>query len=165
MLKCVAILSLFLMGALPVHGGQQSPAAGQSNPPAPQANNAQTERAAVEQELIAKEKQTWTAEKNNDIQYFKNVLADDFLALEPPNRRYGKQDALLLVSAAKISAFKVEDVKVILPSKATGIVISEVALSGNWTGEPLTVRFQASTVWAKRGGKWYMVFHQTTPSQ
>jgi hypothetical protein len=101
---------------------------------------------SLEQALIAKEKETWEAYKRKD----EGVLTT-------------KAQQIQSISDLTISDYTMQDVKVVMLSKDSAIVMYKVMAKGSYKGKAFEPHWAlASAVWANRGGKWQNVLYQET---
>ena len=134
------------------------------NPPAKRsAREVQAERAReFEQMLVDLEQRAWKEEKNHNAEFFRDVMADEFLAAEPDGKRYTKAEALALIPTVQLSSFALTDMKVVRLGRDAAIITYRAQITGQWEGRQATYEFLASTAWVRRGTKWKMAFHQKT---
>lgn len=142
-----------------------TPAAETAKPAASAAANANTESAAKHAEMVAAddpvaiEKHIWEVLKQKDWDAFSAHLAEDQLEVGPT----GVYD-----KAATLSMIKQWDFTKSTPSNFKATKLDDDATLVTYTikgtgpdNKPFEER--ASSIWAKRGGKWLAVFHMGTP--
>ena len=135
----------------------------QAPPAKPPARAVQAERArAVEQMLVDLEQRAWREEKNRNAEFFREVMVEEFLAVESDGKRYTKAEALALIPTVQVSSFALTDLKVLRLGRDAALITYRAVVTGPGEGREVTREFLASTAWVRRGTKWGMAFHQKT---
>jgi hypothetical protein len=111
----------------------------------------------VADDAIAREKQIWDAIKKRDYDRFASFLADDQLEVfaAAVNNKAGSVEG---VKQVDLSSAVLSDFKEMKLDDNTSIVT--YVIKGSKPVSPTGER--ASTVWARRDGKWLAVYHQNT---
>lgn len=110
-------------------------------------------------DLVALERRFWT-EASGDL--YREHAGDDLLMVFPePFGVVGREDAIPVVDeAGPWDEVELQDVRVLeLTHDSAAIVYRAIAMRA---GE--TYRTLASSVYARRDGRWSLVLHQQTPS-
>jgi hypothetical protein len=134
------------MGANKTPATKPTPAAVDSKPAEP-----------VSDDPVVREKQVWDAIKKKDYDRFASLLADDQIEVFA----WGVND-----KAASVNGIKEADLSsAVLSDFRTAKISDDVAIvtymiKGSGDISPNGTR--ASTIWAKRDGKWLAVYHQDT---
>ena len=111
-------------------------------------------------DLIAEEKRViWKAVFEKDLPVLQRSLADDFLDVSDVGV-FTKKSTIDLVPTLTIKDYKLDGFQVISPSKDTAIVTYEAIQHWMIDGREAPSHVRASSVWARRGGQWRVVFHQ-----
>jgi hypothetical protein len=119
--------------------------------------------AKLREELMALEKGSWGFMRDRNYDGMKNFLADDALLIFCDGSRYNRRQTLELMKDFTL----VGDVA-IEPSYAVRMLSPDVAAllyratytSGILGATPQTVMVQASSIYARRNGKWWSVLYQ-----
>ena len=149
--RCLPTLLFCLVAILPLFA-QTSP-----NPPL----------AAFDQNLIVNEKALLEAIAKGRVDYVKNTVADDFLAVAINGDTGGKGELMqeaLYASQRKSDRKEPEpilyDFKVVQLNDVAGVVTYNAVFPGDHP------RYQhISSTWVKLDGQWKLKFWQTTPNQ
>ena len=107
---------------------------------------------------ISKEKKVWEELKAKDYDAFASDLADNAVEVEP-NGIFDKAGSISGVKMFDASKFTQSDFKETKLDADASLVTYVV--TGTMAGKPVTERH--STIWSKRGEKWYAVLHHGTP--
>ena len=134
----------------PTVSASASPAASASASPAAAA-------AATTADVEANEKLVWDALRRKDWDAFAGYLAEDQLEVWGTGVNT-KAQSVKGVQSVDFSGFQMSDFKTVTIDGDAKIATYTV--KGNDRGKPFTER--SATVWANRGGKWLVVFHQGT---
>ena len=132
-----------------------TPAPTPANSPKPTASPATAPVATVTTgpDPIANEKLVWDLFKSKNYDAFANLLAADFIEVEPDNV-YDRTASIKGVSMFDASKAVLSDFKTVNIDPDAAIVIYSVANPGVFPGPE-----RHSTIWVNRGGKWLGLFH------
>ena|ERR1044072_3370595 len=134
--------------------GASSVALGQTKP---------SQDGKVEAQIIALEKAGWEAWKTKDSSWFQTNLADDYLTVHADGV-INKSQVMKDWAACEVKSFSLGDFKFLMIDKDAALITfvgTQDAVCGGKV-QPATVR--ASSVYAKRGGKWLGVFYSEIPA-
>ena len=121
------------------------------------------EIAKLRDELMALEKGSWGFMRDKNYEGMRNFLGDDALLIFGDGTRYNKRQTLeLMKDFALVGDIAVE------PTYAVRMLSADVAAllyritytSTMFGGKPQTVMVQSSSIYARRGGKWWSVLYQ-----
>jgi hypothetical protein len=107
---------------------------------------------------ISKEKKVWDELKAKDYDAFASDLADNAIEVEP-NGIFNKAGSVSMVKKFDFSKMTLSDWKETKLDADASLVTYVV--TGPMEGKTVTERH--STIWSKRGERWYAVLHQGTP--
>jgi hypothetical protein len=99
------------------------------------------------------------AQVRADGKALRDLLADDYLLINSRDQREDKTRFIADYTAAGFSqnAFTIDDQ--VIRVWSDGAILGGVAtLSGMSEGKPYSVRLRFSDIWAKRGGKWQVIY-------
>ena len=118
----------------------------------------------VDDKLIAMEKQKWTPQLFSSPEQFMALFASDFVSVEYGADVQGggqRKTRAEVFSGPPLppATFDLSDFKVIHPDPDSAIVSYKV------TGKTFAWRAWASSVWARRHGKWVTVFYQASTAK
>jgi len=117
----------------------------------------------LREELMALEKGSWGFMRDKNYDGMKSFLAEDALLIFSDGSRYNKRQTLeLMKDFALVGDVAIE------PSYAVRMLSPDVAAllyratytSGILGARPQTVMVQASSIYARRNGKWWSVLYQ-----
>ena len=143
-IRHICFLSLVLAGAMPVQAEQ------------PKADS----DAAISQTLQAMEQAWLDAEKNNDAAAFEQIVADDWIAVNPDGKSQTKAERAAEIKEAHITSATLGDMKVRVFGD-TAVVTGtddEVTMTD---GKKSSDHYVWTDVFVKRNGKWLAVASQT----
>lgn len=156
------IVILLLAGAVPAQSGTPQTKAPASKAAA--AKQADVARRAQEfqEMLIAQEKQAWEEEKNQNADFFRKTMTNQFVAAEPDGKRYTKEEVLRLIPTLKVISFELTDFQVIRAGRDAAVITYRANFVNLVERKETTSKMLATTVWVRRGTVWKMTFHQKT---
>jgi ketosteroid isomerase-like protein len=120
-----------------------------------------------QQALIDKEKSMWEAWKNKDMKPFHADVADDSVNLDSSSGTWiGKEEMIkgMTDHPCEVKSYSLSDEKVTPIDKDAAILTYVANQDATCNGQKVPDKVYASSVWAKRGGKWVGVSHQETPA-
>lgn len=160
-MKRAFILLLATLGLASACLGQAAPTNQPDSPHIKPPTAAKTPAAktpnSLEQTLIAKEEEVWEKIRGKDMQGFSSLLAEDFVYVTDDGI-HSKAASVKRLAEATVPDFSLDDWKVVKIDKDAAIVTYKAMAVPTAAG--LVMR--NASVWAKRGGKWLVVFHQDT---
>ncbi|MCW5732636.1 MAG: nuclear transport factor 2 family protein [Enhydrobacter sp.] len=117
----------------------------------------------LREELMALEKGSWGFMRDRNYDGMKNFLGDDALLIFSDGSRYNKRQTLeLMKDFALVGDIAVEPtyaVRMLSPDVAA-LLYRVTYTSTMFGGKPQTVMVQASSIYARRNGKWWSVLYQ-----
>ena len=117
-------------------------------------------------ELMALEKGSWGFMRDKNYDGMKNFLGDDALLIFGDGNRYNKRQTLeLMKDFALVGDIAIEPtyaVRMLSPDVAT-LLYRNTYTSTVKGSKPETLNVLASSVYARRDGKWWSVLYQETP--
>lgn len=121
-------------------------------------------RVSMTDVLSAREKTLWGAWKNKQGAAFEAALSADTVMVSEMGSA-GKSDVVKMVSSndCDIQSYELSDFKVTMYDSNTAMLTYKGTQTGTCGGKPLPATVMASSLWIKRGGKWWAAFHQETP--
>jgi len=99
------------------------------------------------------------AQVRGDGEALKRLLADDYLLLNSQDKREDKAQFIADYTAPgfRMDPFRIEDQVILL--WADGAVLGGmVRATGLSDGKPYAIKLRFSDIWAKRGGKWQVIY-------
>jgi RNA polymerase sigma factor (sigma-70 family) len=115
----------------------------------------------LKETVLALEKRIWEAHTKQDVDAFKNLLADDFAGTDVRGGSYTKESVLNYVATNRVVDPVMKNARVVVLNTTSAIVTYEIcyktASPDRQDLETIPPR-QATTAWAMRDGKWWYVF-------
>jgi RNA polymerase sigma factor (sigma-70 family) len=115
----------------------------------------------LKETVLALEKRIWEAHTKQDVDAFRNLLADDFVGTDVRGNSYTKEGVLGYVAKNRHADVVMKNARVVVLNTTSAIVTYEIrykrAAPDGKTLETVSPR-QATTAWAMRDGKWWYVF-------
>ena len=114
--------------------------------------------------LGAREKILWEAWKNKQAAPFEAAMSADSVMVSEMGPA-GKADMLQMIpnNDCDVQSYELSDFKVTMYNANTAMLTYKGTQTGTCGGKPLPATVMASTLWIRRGGKWWAAFHQETP--
>jgi hypothetical protein len=120
---------------------------------------------ALEEKIVALEKQGWEAIKNKDWNGLSSLLTEDFVEVGEMGIR-GKSAAMEDLKAnLTLTEYSMEDAKVLELGKDAGLLTYRLLQKGSYKGENLPSKTNCSAAYVRRGGKWVNVSFQQTAAK
>ena len=143
------------------HAQQATPAASPSPAPKPAMTKAQSQRL-----IISTEKKLWEAWKNKDVKPFKTALSTDAITVSDTGVD-GKDATLKSIanSDCKVNSYSLSDFKLTMLSADVAMLTYKGTQDATCGGTTVPAAVWASSVFIRRGGKWYAATHQETPAK
>jgi hypothetical protein len=119
----------------------------------------------IKETVLALEKRIWEAHTKQDLNTFKNLLADDFTATGADGRSETKKDVLAWVTSFRVLDPVMKNARVVVLNATSAIVTYEIRYRvGSPTGQELQVALpsQATSGWALRDGQWWCVYSDSS---
>jgi RNA polymerase sigma factor (sigma-70 family) len=129
---------------------------------ASQATLAKQDKGNLKETVLALEKRIWEAHATQDVDTFKNLLADDFVGMDLFGKAYDKAGELDYVSKFRVVEHALKDVRVVLLNGSSAIVTYEIRYKVRPTnGQTVeTTTRHATSAWAQRDGRWWYVYFE-----
>ena len=120
----------------------------------------------LEDSLVAMERQSWVAWKNQDASYFRDFLSDDHFDMGP-NGPVSKPliVAFLEKAGCKVESFSVDSFKFTRLSNDAAMLTYRSAQNTTCGAAKVPSPTWSSAVFVKREGKWVQVLLQQTPAR
>lgn len=114
-------------------------------------------------DIIAKEKQVWDMIKNQNLEGFGSMLAEDEMYVSDDNI-YDKKGTLDGLKGLELTDVTLSDWKVVKIDKDAAVVTYSISVKGKSQGRemPADSMSRDATAWVNRDGKWLAVYHQDT---
>jgi len=119
----------------------------------------------LKETVLALEKRIWEAHTKQDVEAFKNLLADDFVGRDMFGRPFDKAGTLDFVAKFRVLEYTIKDAKVILLNATSAILSYEVdyKVRPNDGQNVESATRRATTAWAQRNGRWWYVYFEDRP--
>ena len=159
MRKLSLVLLLILSSALLAHA--QTPAASPSPSPKPAMSKAQSQKV-----IIATEKKFWEAWKNKDVKVFRSNLSADTVMISEMG--VGDKAAVLKEmgnSDCDVKSYEFSDLKVTFFNSDVALITYKATQDATCGGQQVPAAVWASSIYVRRGGKWFGASHQETPAK
>src|SRR5262249_15752843 len=146
--------------ALPhaIFAADPPPAVSKSAVPGPDQDN-------LKETVLALEKRIWEAHTKQDVNTFKNLLADDYAGTDRRGRLSSKKEVLSWVTSFRVLDPVMTNTRVVVLNATSAIVTYEIRYriaspGGQELETPLPA--QATSGWAVRDGKWWCVYSEAS---
>jgi RNA polymerase sigma factor (sigma-70 family) len=159
----VAVAVLLAIGALGIGASALPYGTVAAEPPSTVSKSAVStqDQGNLKETVLALEKRTWEAHTTQDVNTFKNLLADDFAGTDVRGDSYTKAGVLDYVSKVRVVDPVMTNARVVVLNATSAIVNYEIrykiASADGQKVEAVSPR-QATTAWAIRDGKWWYVY-------
>jgi RNA polymerase sigma factor (sigma-70 family) len=121
----------------------------------------------LKETILALEMRIWEAHSKQDVDAFKNLLADDFVCIDMFGRPSGKAGELDYVARFRVTEHTMKNVHVILLNATSALVSYEIDYKVRPTNgqEVESTTRRVTSAWAQRKGKWWYVYFEDRPVQ
>jgi hypothetical protein len=116
---------------------------------------------AIEQQVVAKEREGLEALKTGRLETFGNLTADDAVFVDAAGPA-SKAQVMNNVAGFQLTEYAMDDLKFVAISENAGLISYTITEKGVSHGHEFAARTYISSVWAERGGKWVCLFSQET---
>jgi RNA polymerase sigma factor (sigma-70 family) len=161
----IATAVLLLLGALGISVSGLTHETLAADPAASNSARADRDDGNLKETVLALEKRIWEAHTKQDVNTFKNLLADDFAATDGSGRSYGKKDVLGWVASFRVLDPVMKNARVVVLNATSAIVTYEIRYRvGSPGGQELETAMpaQATSGWAIRDGTWRCVYSESS---
>lgn len=119
-------------------------------------------KAQIQKNLVATEKKLWEAYKNKDTKPFKATIAADSIGVSE-NGVQSKADLLKEIASGgcDVKSFSLSDFK-LTTLDSNAFVLTYKGVADGTCGGTAIPTVWASSVYVRRGGKWWALAHQET---
>jgi hypothetical protein len=120
--------------------------------------------AAVERALQSKEQAGWQAWKDHDQKAFEEMIPQDAINIAGGNMDKGKQQIMksAFEPGCQVASFSLSNFSYMWLDKDTVLMTYDAMQDATCGGQKVPGKVYASSVWQKKGGKWWSPFHQET---
>ena len=120
---------------------------------------------ALEEKIVALEKQGWEAIKKKDWTALGSVMTEDFVKVGEMGIR-GRSAAIEDLKAnLTLTEYGMEEVNVLELSKDATMVTYRLVQKGSYKGQDLPSKASCSAAYVRRGGKWLNISFQQTAAK
>jgi RNA polymerase sigma factor (sigma-70 family) len=116
----------------------------------------------LKETVLALEKRIWDAHSKQDVEAFKNLLADDFVCMDMFGRPSDKAGELDYVERFRVIEHTMKDVKII-PLNATSAIVSyeiHYKVRPTQSQEVESTTRRVTSAWSQRKGRWWYVYFE-----
>jgi ketosteroid isomerase-like protein len=124
----------------------------------------QASESALEDQIVAKEREGLDALKAGNVELFGKLTADDALLLDAHGPA-SKAQVLQNVAGFTLTDYSMEGMKFIPLSGDSGLISYKISEKGNSHGKEFTAQAYISSIWARRAGNWVCLFSQETAAR
>jgi hypothetical protein len=118
----------------------------------------------LREELMALEKESWEALKVRDRAAMRRFLPDDALLIFSDGARYDKREMLDYMADYRLDSYDIDPqyaVRLVTPDVAT-LIYRVTSRGAARLDRTETSRVLATSLYARRGGRWWSVLYQET---
>jgi len=119
---------------------------------------------ALQEQIVAKERQELEALKSGNTQEFASLIAEEAVFVDPRGTA-SKAEVVAHIGDFKLLEFSMADIKFVALSETSGVIAYKLTEKGASHGREFTSTAYASAVWVQKDGKWVCVFSQETPGR
>jgi hypothetical protein len=124
----------------------------------------QVSETALEDQIIAKEREGLDALKAGNVELFGKLTADDAVLVDAHGPA-SKAQVLQNVTGFKVTDYSMEGMKFVPLSRDSGLISYKISEKGNSHGKEFTAQAYVSSIWVKRAGNWVCLFSQETEAR
>lgn len=119
---------------------------------------------ALEEKVIAKEREGLDALKSGNLELFGDLTAEDAVLVDAHGPA-SKAQVLQNVSAFKLTDYSMEGMEFRSLSAESGLISYKISEKGISHGKEFMAQAYVSSIWSERSGKWVCVFSQETAAR
>jgi hypothetical protein len=116
---------------------------------------------ALEETIVAKEREGLEALKSGNLELFGDLTAEDAVLVDAHGQA-SKAQVLQNVAAFKLTDYSMEGMEFRALSTESGLISYKISEKGISHGKEFTAQAYVSSIWSERAGKWVCVFSQET---
>ena len=120
--------------------------------------------ASKEAAITDSEKAAWEAYKNKQADAFKKYLTTDYCGVYAEGIKNVDKEVADM-EKSELRDYSLADMKVVFPSADVAVTTYKATLQGSSGGQDTSGTYNVASVWAKKGGKWHVIFHTDVKSQ
>jgi Domain of unknown function (DUF4440) len=124
-------------------------------------NASQSDADAMQQQIVAKEREGLEALKSGNLELFATLTAEDAVFVDSQGPAT-KEQVMKNVQNFRLVDFSMQDVKFVSISPTSGLISYKATEKGTSHGREFTAVVYVSSVWTLRQGKWLCQFSQET---
>jgi hypothetical protein len=115
-------------------------------------------------DILAKETKVWQTFLGTrpDTAAFERLATSDYLCIEATGILMTKTENIAQLNHLTFSSFKIQDPQVRELSPSAALIVARVRYSGTADGHSMSGETLTSTIWVKRGSKWFAQLHTET---
>lgn len=117
---------------------------------------------AIKERIINYEKQTWKLAQQKELMKFAAFIAEDFTGIYPDAENVTKLQLMQSLGAITLKNYELTDFKIKMLTKDSAIVTYKAASTVLAGDKETFARVSLTAGWAKRSGKWQIVFYRET---
>jgi RNA polymerase sigma factor (sigma-70 family) len=116
----------------------------------------------LKETVLALERRIWEAHSKQDVEVFKNLLADDFVGVDMFGRSYNKAGQLDYVAKFRVVEYSMKNVRVVLLGATSALVNYQIDYKVRPTdGKKVeSTSRRVTAAWAQRKGRWWYVYFE-----
>jgi hypothetical protein len=116
---------------------------------------------ALEQQIVAKEREGLDALKAGDVERFGRLTAEDAILVDTHGPA-SKAQVVKNVVGFRLSDYTMGEVRFLPLSTNSGLISYKIHEMGNSHGKEFAAEVYVSSIWAQRGSEWVCLFSQET---
>ena len=153
----IIVATLALCGAFLLGRPRISVAA--AEPPA--SGSATANDDAMQQQIVAKEREGLDALKTGEVDKFGRITADEAIFVDAQGSAT-KAQVLKNVAGFTLTDYSMESIQFLRLSKKSGLISYKIHEKGVSHGKEFAAQAYVSSIWKQRGNGWFCLFSQET---
>jgi len=122
------------------------------------------QQGALQNKILAKERQGLDCLKTGNLGEFAALTADDAVFVDA-HGPVGKAQVLKNTAEFRLDDYTIEDLKFVPLSSKSGLITYKLTESGTSHGKQFKAKVYVSSIWAERKHKWLCLFSQETSAR
>jgi hypothetical protein len=118
-------------------------------------------KGSLEEQILSKEREGLDALKAGEPERFGELTADEAVLVDAHGAAT-KAQVLKNVAGFRLTDYSIEDVRFVPISAKSGLIAYKIHETGVSHGKEFTAQAYVSSLWTKRGKKWFCLFSQET---
>ena len=120
--------------------------------------------ASSEKTITDLEKSAWESYKNKQADAFKKLMSQDYCGAYADALKTLDMEVADMAKT-ELRDYSLADIKVVFPSADVAVITYKATIQQASESKDMSGTFNSGSIWVKKGGKWFEVFHTEVKAQ